>query len=81
MSGTSLPAFVEREARLDARNTLALPGFAAYYARIDAREQLEQLVGRPRAFVLGDGSNVVLQGDFDGLVLHGDQRTTTARRG
>ena len=72
MSGTSLPAFVEREARLDARNTLALPGFAAYYARIDAREQLEQLVGRlpPRAFVLGDGSNVVLQGDFDGLVLH-----------
>ena len=72
MSGASLPAFVEREARLDARNTLALPGFAAYYARIDAREQLEQLVGRlpPRAFVLGGGSNVVLQGDFDGLVLH-----------
>ena len=72
MSGASLPAFVEREARLDARNTLALPGFAAYYARIDARDQLEQLVGRlpPRAFVLGGGSNVVLRGDFDGLVLH-----------
>ena len=72
MSDSLLPAFVEREARLDARNTLALPGYAAYYAKIEARGQLEQLVGRlpPRAFVLGGGSNVVLRGDFDGLVLH-----------
>lgn len=72
MSDATLPAFVEREARLDARNTLALPAYAAYYARIEGRDQLAQLVGRlpPRAFVLGGGSNVVLRGDFDGLVLH-----------
>ncbi|MDR3221437.1 MAG: UDP-N-acetylmuramate dehydrogenase [Candidatus Accumulibacter sp.] len=59
---------------LAACNTLALPSRAALYARITSAEQLTALVDRyalaPRRFVLGGGSNLVLTGDFDGLVLH-----------
>ncbi|MDR2788546.1 MAG: UDP-N-acetylmuramate dehydrogenase [Candidatus Accumulibacter sp.] len=50
-------------------NTLALPGRARRYVRITADNQLMAFIGvRPR-FVLGGGSNLVLAGDFDGLVL------------
>ena len=74
----NLPDFVEREADLSQRNTLALPGHAALYARITAAEQLAALTdcyapGDRRCFVLGAGSNLVLggaDGYFDGLVLH-----------
>ncbi|MDR3300444.1 MAG: UDP-N-acetylmuramate dehydrogenase [Candidatus Accumulibacter sp.] len=59
---------------LAASNTLALPSRAALYARITSAKQLTALVDRyalaPRRFVLGSGSNLVLTGDFDGLVLH-----------
>jgi UDP-N-acetylmuramate dehydrogenase len=70
-----LPPFVEARVDLAAFNTLALPGQAALYARITRVEQLRQLVaaGCPagqRRFVLGGGSNLVLRGDFDGLLLH-----------
>ncbi len=56
---------------LAAANTLALPGRAARYAAIDDAAQLAapELRQRPR-FILGGGSNLVLTGDFDGLVLH-----------
>jgi UDP-N-acetylmuramate dehydrogenase len=66
------PDFVEREVDLAARNTLALPGHAALYAEIDSADQLSLLAGKlpPRCFILGGGSNLVLCGDFDGLVLH-----------
>ncbi len=52
-------------------NTLALPGRAAYYLRVTAAAQLADpaLAGR-RRFVLGGGSNLVLTGDVDRLVLH-----------
>ncbi len=52
-------------------NTLALPGRAARYLAITAPGQLAatELAGS-RRFVLGGGSNLVLTGDFDGLVLH-----------
>ncbi|MGB7502209.1 MAG: UDP-N-acetylmuramate dehydrogenase [Azonexus sp.] len=52
-------------------NTLALPGRAARYVEITASPQLvaPELKHAPR-FVLGDGSNLVLNGDFDGLVVH-----------
>lgn len=71
----NLPDFVEREADLSRRNTLALPGRAALYARITATEQLTALTncyapGDRPCFVLGGGSNLVLTKDFDGLVLH-----------
>lgn len=70
-----LPGFVEREANLAKRNTLALPAHAAFYARITAAEQLLALAefyapGDCHFFVLGGGSNLVLTGDVDGLVLH-----------
>ena len=75
MEPSDLPDFVEREADLSRRNTLALPGRAALYARIAAAEQLAALADGHafdgyRCFVLGGGSNLVLTGDFDGLVLH-----------
>ena len=72
MFDAKLPGFVEREADLVARNTLALPAHAAYYAQIHRPGQLAELAGSlpPRCFVLGGGSNLVLCGDFDGLVLH-----------
>jgi UDP-N-acetylmuramate dehydrogenase len=56
---------------LRALNTLALPGSAALFARIDSAGQLANpaLAQTPR-FILGAGSNLVLGGDFDGLVLH-----------
>ncbi len=75
MEPANLPNFVEREANLVQRNTLALSAHAALYARITAVRQLEELAdlyapGDHRFFVLGGGSNLVLTGDFDGLVLH-----------
>ena len=52
-------------------NTLALPAKAAAYQKITAPEQLTtpELANEKR-FILGGGSNLVLTGDFDGLVLH-----------
>ena len=52
-------------------NTLALPGKAARYQKITSKQQLTvtNLAGESR-FILGGGSNLVLTGDFDGLVLH-----------
>ena len=71
MQGGQLPEFVHRGVDLMTRTPLALPGVAAWHAEISSVEQLAQLAGRvtPRRFVLGAGSNVVLGGDFDGLLL------------
>lgn len=56
---------------LQAFNTLALPGRAARYLRVTQAEQLtEPDLRNERRFVLGGGSNLVLTGDFAGLVLH-----------
>ena len=51
-------------------NTLALPGRAAHYLRIGDAGQLSMVPHTGRRFILGGGSNLVLTGDFDGLVLH-----------
>ncbi|MCG2575855.1 UDP-N-acetylmuramate dehydrogenase [Dechloromonas sp. XY25] len=52
-------------------NTLALPGRAARYLKISAADELAAPdLARDRRFILGGGSNLVLTGDFDGLVLH-----------
>lgn len=62
---------LQRDVDLAGSNTLALPCRAALCARIDAPEQLvEPELAHPRRFILGGGSNLVLTGDFDGLVLH-----------
>jgi UDP-N-acetylmuramate dehydrogenase len=52
-------------------NTLALPGRAARYIQItDAAQLADPAPANERRFVLGGGSNLVLTGDVDGLVLH-----------
>ncbi len=51
-------------------NTLALPGRAARYLKVTDPGQLAALPCDERRFVLGGGSNLVLTGDFDGLLLH-----------
>ncbi|MDD2741803.1 MAG: UDP-N-acetylmuramate dehydrogenase [Rhodocyclaceae bacterium] len=52
-------------------NTLALPGKAARYQKITAPAQLTAGdLAEGKRFILGGGSNLVLIGDFDGLVLH-----------
>lgn len=53
-------------------NTLALPGRAARYLKITDSAQLTAAshASGERRFVLGGGSNLVLTGDFNGLVLH-----------
>ena len=52
-------------------NTLALPGLAADYVRLTAPGQLlAPEFAQRRRFVLGGGSNLVLTGDVDRLVLH-----------
>ena len=71
----TLPDFVERDANLARRNTLALPSHAALFARISSADQLTALADTcspsdTRLFILGGGSNLVLSDDFDGLVLH-----------
>ena len=63
-----------RNANLSQHNTLALPAHAAHLAHITAAEHLLALTVGPRwrgvkRFVLGGGSNLVLRGDFDGLML------------
>ena len=56
---------------LIAFNTLALPGRARAFCRIDEEKQLTDgaLADGPR-FILGGGSNLVVTGDIDCLVLH-----------
>ncbi len=68
----NFPDFIHPDVDLAARNTLALPGRAAFYAEITAPKQLVALAGKlaVRRFVHGGGSNLVVSGDFDGLMLH-----------
>ncbi len=52
-------------------NTLALPGRAARYERITSPAQLAAIAPtETKRFILGGGSNLVLTGDVDALVLH-----------
>ena len=52
-------------------NTLALPARAERYLRVTEVAQLHEAASLAgRRFILGGGSNLVLAGDFAGLVLH-----------
>ncbi|MCL2831061.1 MAG: UDP-N-acetylmuramate dehydrogenase [Betaproteobacteria bacterium] len=69
------PAGVVRDADLSAANTLRLPARAGCFVSVADPAQLPVLRAWSaqqglRRFVLGGGSNLVLTGDFDGLVLH-----------
>lgn len=60
---------------LTSLNTFGIAALAANYLKVESPGQLQaaladpQLAGLPR-LVLGGGSNVLLTGDFSGLVLH-----------
>jgi UDP-N-acetylmuramate dehydrogenase len=65
---------IQTHVPLEACNTFGLPGRAARYLRVDS---VDALVAAARAgqlrgprLVLGGGSNIVLRGDVDRLVLH-----------
>ncbi|MDQ5910157.1 MAG: UDP-N-acetylmuramate dehydrogenase [Pseudomonadota bacterium] len=66
---------LQRDISLQRLNTFGLPARAARLAAIETPEQLIALMALsewrtwPR-FILGGGSNLVLTGDFNGLVLH-----------
>ena len=66
---------VQRNVALRAHNTFGIDVVAANYIRIGHEDELravaaeDDLVAMPR-LVLGGGSNIVLTGDFAGLVLH-----------
>ncbi|WP_428826163.1 UDP-N-acetylmuramate dehydrogenase [Azonexus sp. IMCC34842] len=61
----------EQNVDLTPFNTLALPGQAARYQRITTPEQLTAAnLANEKRFILGGGSNLVLTGDFPGLILH-----------
>ncbi len=70
-----LPDFVQRDVALDSLNTFGLPARAAWFATITDPAQLAALIQAPGwrdscHFILGGGSNLILTGDFAGLVLH-----------
>ena len=65
------PPWLQTNIDLAAHNTLALPARASCYARIVSADQLSALMAFAKTrFVLGGGSNVVLTGDIDALVLY-----------
>lgn len=60
---------------LQGLNTLGIPARAAYFAEITSVDELQRVLANPilaslPRLVLGGGSNIVLQGDFPGVVLH-----------
>ncbi|MDE2442019.1 MAG: UDP-N-acetylmuramate dehydrogenase [Betaproteobacteria bacterium] len=70
MAGTAA-VILQCNVDLRACTTLALPGRAAHYTKITNAAQLADadLAEGPR-FILGGGSNLVLSGNVDRLVLH-----------
>ena len=70
----ALPART-RDADLRPLNTLALPARARLLATVHSADEARAIAADPALrheprFILGGGSNVVLAGDVDGLVLH-----------
>jgi UDP-N-acetylmuramate dehydrogenase len=73
-SASFQPANLREHVDLQACNTLALPARARYFLRATAALELADAIAWARArqlplLVLGGGSNVVLRGDWPGLVL------------
>jgi UDP-N-acetylmuramate dehydrogenase len=66
---------LRQDVALDCFNTLRLPARAAWFAAVDSVDGLRAVLDDPRVqglprLVIGGGSNLVLAGDFAGLVLH-----------
>ncbi|HRF44857.1 MAG TPA: UDP-N-acetylmuramate dehydrogenase [Candidatus Competibacteraceae bacterium] len=66
---------LQRNVPLHGLNSFGLPAHAGWFASIDTLAQLTALMNLPEwaslpRFILGGGSNLVLTGDFAGLMLH-----------
>jgi len=64
---------IHHQFSLQPYNTLAVDVNAARFCTVDSALQLQQLLASEQSaplLVLGGGSNLVLTGDFDGLVIH-----------
>ncbi|MFE8071646.1 UDP-N-acetylmuramate dehydrogenase [Marinobacteraceae bacterium S3BR75-40.1] len=75
----SLPNGVQEAVDLQRFNTLAVPATAKYFATLDDEKAIPALWQWARdeqlpILVLGGGSNLVMRGDFEGLVLHNQIR-------
>jgi len=71
----SADCLLRQDVALDSLNTLRLPARAAWFAAVDDVDGLRAVLDDPRVaglprLVIGGGSNLVLTGDFPGLVLH-----------
>ena len=68
-----MPIVIRHDAPLQTLNTFGLPARAAWFAVLESTHQVPALLARPEwrepRFLLGCGSNLVLAGDFAGLVL------------
>lgn len=69
------PPALREHVELQTFNTLALPARARYFVRAEQIDQVAAAIAWARAnalplLVLGGGSNIVLRGDWPGLVLH-----------
>lgn len=66
---------VQHAVSLQAFNTLAVPAAARFFVSVSSEAELVEAIdyskreSLPR-LILGGGSNIVLGGDFDGLVIH-----------
>ncbi len=66
---------IETDVDLQPLNTLAIAARAAHFARVESLEQLHEALEYARRkklpiLPLGGGSNIVLTGDYPGLVIH-----------
>lgn len=73
---------IRRDVDLQPFNTMAIRARAAHYARVAELEELREALEFARRrrlpiLPLGGGSNIVLTGDFPGLVLHIDLQGLT----
>ncbi len=68
------PQWLQHDIDLKPFNTMGLPARARYFAEADSVALLQEMLswacsGEVAVFPLGGGSNIILDGDFDGLVI------------
>ena len=66
---------LQRDVSLQAHNTLAVPATARWFSSVSSTAELIESIHYSQheslqRLILGGGSNIVLGGDFDGLVIH-----------
>ena len=75
MTAVTQPGWLQQNIELQPLNTMGLPGKARYFSKVSTSEELQKVLSwaraqnRMRIMALGGGSNIVLQGDFEGLVI------------